>query len=491
MLTYALIIDTSRDVIRLVWGRDVAEGGWSKTRCTMRLVSPYTLCAFVIIWTLFFLFIARYFLFSAHQSWFAAEEEKFIGELSFKIDNLDARNLRQLNTIYGEIKSVRDSLEELRLCTKHGNCSQPDQELPSLPQPRPARSMATLEPSIAVLVIACNRPTHVTRTLDALFRHRPSAGLFPIIVSQDCAHEPTAQAIGKYDSRLTYIKQPNMTEPHLPTSKKMKNTKALKGYYKISRHYKWALGQVFDQMSYQYAIIVEDDLDLSPDFYSYFSSLRFLLDSDPSVWCISAWNDNGKDGYINRQKNDQLYRTDFFPGLGWMMTKLLWDELKPKWPESFWDDWMREPETRKDRACIRPEVSRTKTFGKEGVSGGQYYKQHLQFITLNSEPVDFATRNLDYLTQDTYEKEFVSRVRALPVLALQDVLSGQRAELTEVQLHYSSNKDFEKTAKQLKIMSDLRGGVPRTAYKGVVSVIYKNRRVHLTSSQPWTGYPTS
>lgn len=67
MLTYALIIDTSRDVIRLVWGRDVAEGGWSKTRCTMRLVSPYTLCAFVIIWTLFFLFIARYFLFSAHQ----------------------------------------------------------------------------------------------------------------------------------------------------------------------------------------------------------------------------------------------------------------------------------------------------------------------------------------------------------------------------------------------------------------------------------------
>ena len=47
-------------------------------------------------------------------------------------------------------------------------------------------------------------------------------------------------------------------------------------------------------------------------------------------------------------------------------------------------------------------------------------------------------------------------MRALPVLALQDVLSGQRAELTEVQLHYSSNKDFEKTAKQLKIMSDLR-----------------------------------
>lgn len=35
---------------------------------------------------------------------------------------------------------------------------------------------------------------------------------------------------------------------------------------------------------------------------------------------------------------------------------------------SYWDDWMRRPEQRKDRACIRPEISRTRTFGKIGVS---------------------------------------------------------------------------------------------------------------------------
>ena len=32
------------------------------------------------------------------------------------------------------------------------------------------------------------------------------------------------------------------------------------------------------------------------------------------------------------QTTDVLYRTDFFPGLGWMLTKNLWIELKPKWP---------------------------------------------------------------------------------------------------------------------------------------------------------------
>ncbi|KAG0719832.1 Alpha-1,3-mannosyl-glycoprotein 2-beta-N-acetylglucosaminyltransferase [Chionoecetes opilio] len=63
-----------------------------------------------------------------------------------------------------------------------------------------------------------------------------------------------------------------------------------------------------------------------------------------------------------------LYRTDFFPGLGWMLTRELWEELGPKWPRSYWDDWVRAPEQRSDRACIRPEISRTRTFGKKGVS---------------------------------------------------------------------------------------------------------------------------
>lgn len=114
----------------------------------------------------------------------------------------------------------------------------------------------------------------------------------------------------------------------------------------------------------------------------------------------------------------QLYRSDFFPGLGWMMTQQLWSELSPKWPEKYWDDWMREPEQRRDRqglplpmsvrslyynnyyrACIRPEISRTITFGDKGVSAGQFYKQHLQYIKLNSDPIDFTKVNLSYLTE--------------------------------------------------------------------------------------------
>ena len=83
---------------------------------------------------------------------------------------------------------------------------------------------------------------------------------------------------------------------------------------------------------------------------------------------MSAWNDNGKAGLVDESHPELLYRTDFFPGLGWMLSRSLWLELSTKWPKSYWDDWIRKPEQRKERACIRPELPRTKTFGKVGVS---------------------------------------------------------------------------------------------------------------------------
>ena len=87
------------------------------------------------------------------------------------------------------------------------------------------------------------------------------------------------------------------------------------------RHYGWALNQTFGRLGYEQVIIVEDDLVVSPDFYEYFSATLPLLHQDPSLWCVSAWNDNGKQGLINENATDLLYRTDFFPGLGWMITK--------------------------------------------------------------------------------------------------------------------------------------------------------------------------
>lgn len=110
-------------------------------------------------------------------------------------------------------------------------------------------------------MIACNRPDAIKRCLNGLLKYRPSSDQFPIVVSQDCGDATTAEAIRAYGNKVKHIKQPDLSNINVPD-----NMRRFQGYYKISRHYKWALGQLFDQMSYDTVLIVEDDLDIGMAF---------------------------------------------------------------------------------------------------------------------------------------------------------------------------------------------------------------------------------
>ena len=71
---------------------------------------------------------------------------------------------------------------------------------------------------------------------------------------------------------------------------------------------------------------MQDDMQLAPDFFSYFAAMANLMDQYPSLWCISSWNDHGSARLVSDPT--QLYRSDFFPGLGWMLTYDVWQDLK-------------------------------------------------------------------------------------------------------------------------------------------------------------------
>ena len=45
---------------------------------------------------------------------------------------------------------------------------------------------------------------------------------------------------------------------------------------------------------FYFLVIFSDDLDISPDFFEYFAATFPILHADPTLWCVSAWNDNGK-----------------------------------------------------------------------------------------------------------------------------------------------------------------------------------------------------
>lgn len=265
--------------------------------------------------------------------------------------------------------------------------------------------------------------------------------------------------------------------------------KKFKGYFKIARHYGWALNQTFNVMNYDQAIIIEDDLEISPDFFEYFEATLPILREDKSLFCVSAWNDNGKAGLIDETRPDLLYRSDFFGGLGWMLTKDLWKELGPKWAKSYWDDWIRDPPQRRERACIRPEISRTKTFGKVGVSNGLFYEKHLKYIKLNEQMVEFTKKDLSYLKKGFYDEKMASDLNRIPVVSIEEVQSGAAAKShKEVRLLYYTKVGFKKMAKVLGIMDDFKAGVPRMAYRGVVSVMHHGLRVYVAPSLSWKGY---
>lgn len=35
-------------------------------------------------------------------------------------------------------------------------------------------------------------------------------------------------------------------------------------------------------------------MQLAPDFFSYFEALAPVLDNDPTLYCVSSWNDHGQ-----------------------------------------------------------------------------------------------------------------------------------------------------------------------------------------------------
>lgn len=77
--------------------------------------------------------------------------------------------------------------------------------------------------------------------------------MFPIIVSQDCGDEATAKVVQSYDHDVIHLKQPNLG----PVANVPADMMRYENYYKISRHFKWALTEVFDALMFDQVIIIE------------------------------------------------------------------------------------------------------------------------------------------------------------------------------------------------------------------------------------------
>jgi hypothetical protein len=229
--------------------------------------------------------------------------------------------------------------------------------------PRLARAAGPPCPALprpAVLVLCYNRPVFLRRTLRSLLA-LPEIRHFDVFISQDGedrAVQREALAWSEASPSLVHFWQKKRATPDPSAPKTL-----AAGF--VAQHYKWALDRLFVDENHSHVIIVEDDMELAVDFLNLFIKTAFLLDVDPTLLCVSSWNDNSRHGLGTNSA--LLLRTSYFPGLGWMLRRSTYlDELQAGWPlMSHWDNWLR---ANIEKDCISPSLPRNRNFGNVGSS---------------------------------------------------------------------------------------------------------------------------
>ena len=245
--------------------------------------------------------------------------------------NKDLRSksaLQVLNDVY-EGKTVRDAITAASLGTKKG-------------------AIATFLQgggTIPVVLLTCNRPEQLKGTLSSLLSVR-GVSKDNIIVAQDGAMKEVAEVVNQYGLQLLQNS----------AGLNLRGGAGGDGARRIAMHYKYSLSAAFRRMPDAPAIIItEDDLLFSPDFYEYLTATAPILENDPTTFVVSAWNDNGFKRLV--EDKNALRRTEFFPGLGWLLPRELYEtELEKNWPNQHWDHWLRSEEVHGQRDIIYPEV---------------------------------------------------------------------------------------------------------------------------------------
>ena len=265
----------------------------------------------------------------------------------------------------------------------------------------------------AVVVMSHDRPEMTRRCLGLLLT-LPLVERFTVYVSEDAHSQPVRMAAREF---AEHVQEVISITPHVGSTAFTRG-----GVYKIAQHFRGAAEAVLVERGHSHAIFVEDDLLLAPDFLKLFWEAAWLLRADPTLWCISAWNDQGF--RHTAQDPSRLFRTDYFPGLGWMIPATVWHELRDKWPNApttGWDHWMRLASTTRGRDCIAPEINRSRHASKRGTN-----------VIDNSifERFTFAARgvtsfgDLAYLLQERHEPSAAAIVRSAKRLPWPSVWGG-------------------------------------------------------------------
>ncbi|KAK4308553.1 hypothetical protein Pmani_019758 [Petrolisthes manimaculis] len=155
--------------------------------------------------------------------------------------------------------------------------------------------------------------------------------------------------------------------------------------HRVNQHIKFSLGTIFNLYpDVNKAIILEDDLNLSPDFIrllynvcdlpmflrgSYFQQTSILMNADQTIVCVNAYNYNSFPHTASDPS--RIYRVQSYPYYGWMTSRAHATRFLSDWApidlHADWDLYLRRMHVDENNEVIIPEVPRTKHEGGAGV----------------------------------------------------------------------------------------------------------------------------
>lgn len=316
--------------------------------------------------------------------------------------------------------------------------------------------------STVVLLFTATRPFYLRRALRALRTYWPDHD-YRLVVTQDgndSATEALVKSLGENVSHWRF----NETVS-IPVRDWLGGAMP---YFRIAQHFSCALERVFHDTSVQQVIVLEDDMEISGDFFPYFRRLAEVLTENPDLLTASAWNDNG----TLAADATAVHRTDCFPGCGWLLQRRGWEILSERWPQSHWDDALRQDTALQAYQHLRPEMSRIVNFGNAGTGSRDFFQTFVYPVKCQLTPVEWSNVSLE-LSYETYRDDL-----------LRSIASSLPFELHPSPGHnyyliYHGPDEFQRLAEKLEILPEFRPWAPRASFEGIVILNWGEGRLYL------------
>ena len=192
---------------------------------------------------------------------------------------------------------------------------------------------------------------------------------------------------------------------------------------------------------FEFVCIIEDDLVLAPDFVKYFYAMSRVMKVDPTLYCVSAHQDNAFFGTAYEPEPGSVTtlnpldfdfrRGNHFMAPGWMTSREIYiNVVRPRWLDEngeyayksqlhlrngHWDRFFDSLIDKRD--CIFPEIPRITHQGADGFTVDQKAQMELYSnLQLSALPVEVDYGNLQRLTYDGYVSTELEFIRSATLL---------------------------------------------------------------------------